>query len=60
MPKGKKVRNDAQGKCANILKAKCANKCAQRKVYKRCECEKAALVHRPQGKETPTMCFECE
>jgi hypothetical protein len=48
MPKGKKVRNDAQGKCAKILKAKCEKvlkagcakvlkeKCAKMRVRKGC------------------------
>jgi hypothetical protein len=56
--KTKKVRNDAQGKCAKILKAKCTKmpkakcekvrkeKCAKMRVRK-----KAALVRRPEGKD---------
>jgi hypothetical protein len=59
--KGKKLRNDAQGKCAKILKAKCAKvlmeKCAEMRVRKGCA---ATIAHRPQGKDKLTMCFECE
>jgi hypothetical protein len=51
--KGKKVRNDAQGKCAKILKAKCAKmlkaKCA--KMLK----EKGAKIRVRKGcPSTPT------
>ena len=39
-------------KCAKILKVKCAK--VLKESVQRCECEKAALVHRPQGKDELT------